>query len=102
MTGFRVGSSVRFGAAVAPPAFFPPAFFPPAFFPPVLFPPAFFEVACFSSSGIAVRALAGEPEETRALREWWADPPAASLPTRFGRLLPAELAGRAAREAGAS
>ena len=92
MTGFRVGSSVRFGAAVAPPAFFPPAFFPPALF----------EVACFSSSGIAVRAPAGEPEEARALRERWADPPAASLPTRFGRLLRAELAGRAAREAGAS
>ena len=83
MSVIWVGLSVRFGAVVAPPARF--------------------EIACVSSSETAVRALAGEREETRALRERLADPPAASMPTRFGRLLPAELAGRVAlREAGAS
>ena len=83
MTVLRVGLVVLFGAAVALPALF--------------------EIACFSSSGIAARAVAGEPEETRGLRERLADPPAASMPTRFGRLLSAGLAERVAlREAGAS
>lgn len=62
---------------------------------------ALFEIAFFSSSEIAVRALAGEPEETRALRERLADPLAVLIPTRFGLLLASGLAGLAAREAGA-
>ena len=76
MTVFRVGLVVRFWAAVAPPALF--------------------EIAFCSSSGTAAQALAGEPEEIRALRERLADPLAVLTPSQFGRLL------RAAREAGAS
>ena len=81
MTVLWVGLIVLFGAAV------------------VLL--ALFEIAFFSSSEIAVRALAGEPEETRALRERLADPLAVLIPTRFGLLLSAGFAGLAAREAGA-
>lgn len=81
MTVIWVGLIVLFGAAV------------------VLL--ALFEIAFFSSSEIAVRALTGEPEETRALRERLADPLAVLIPTRFGLLLSAGLAGLAAREAGA-
>ena len=76
MTVLRVGLVVLFGAAVALPALF--------------------EIAFCSSSGIAAQALAGEPEETRGLRERLAGPLAVLTPSQFGRLFPA------APEAGAS
>ena len=63
---------------------------------------ALVEVASSASSGIAVRALAGRTGETLALRKRLADPLAVLIPTRFGLLLSAGLAGLAAREAGAS
>ena len=64
MTGLRASRIVPFGAVA---------------------PPARFEIAFFSSSDFAMRALAGEAEETRALRGRSADPPAMLIPTGFGR-----------------